>query len=52
MLSWFAPYRPGLGEQPATVIRTIDAPRLEALMVRLMANGQAKMTVASPTARR
>ncbi|MES2158883.1 MAG: nucleoside hydrolase [Pseudomonadota bacterium] len=52
MLSWFAPYRPGLGEQPATVIRTIDAARLEALMVRLMASSQAKMTVASPTARR
>ncbi|MEC3909785.1 nucleoside hydrolase [Sphingobium sp. CR2-8] len=42
MLSWFAPYRPGLGEQAATVIRTIDAPRLEALMVRLMANSRPK----------
>ena len=41
-LSWFAPYRPGLGEQPAAVIRTIDAARLEALMVRLMANSARK----------
>lgn len=42
MLSWFAPYRPGLGEQPANVIRTIDAARLETLMVRLMAHSAKK----------
>ena len=35
-LSWHAAYRPNLGEQPATVTRTIDVPRLEALMVHLM----------------
>jgi inosine-uridine nucleoside N-ribohydrolase len=38
MLSWRAGYQPGVGEQPAEVVRTVDAPRLEALMVRLMAN--------------
>jgi purine nucleosidase len=36
-LSWDGPYRPQLGEQPAQVVRAIDAHRLEALMVRLMA---------------
>lgn len=37
MLSWHDSYRPGLGEQPAQVVRAIDAKRLEAMMVRLMA---------------
>ena len=39
MLSWRAGYQPGLGEQPADVVRSIDAKRMEALMVKLMANG-------------
>lgn len=38
MLSWNAGYEPDLGEQPAVVVRTVDAAKLEALMVRLMAN--------------
>lgn len=38
MLSWRAGYQPGVGEQAADVVRTIDVPRLEALMVRLLAN--------------
>jgi inosine-uridine nucleoside N-ribohydrolase len=33
-LSWREAYRPGLGEQPATVVRAIDPKRLEALMAR------------------
>jgi len=37
-LSWRPGYQPGLGEQPATIIRTVDVARLEALMVRLIAN--------------
>lgn len=40
MLSWFAPYAPGLGEQPAQVVRKVDAARLEALMVSLIANSR------------
>jgi len=39
MLSWRAGYQPGVGEQQATVVRSVDVPRLEALMVRVMANG-------------
>jgi len=37
-LSWRAGYQPGLGEQPAEVVRTVDPKRLEALMVKLMSN--------------
>jgi len=37
MLSWRAGYQPGLGEQPATVVRSVDTQRLEALMVKMMA---------------
>lgn len=36
MLSWRAGYQPGLGEQSATVVRSVDVARLEALMVRLI----------------
>lgn len=36
-LSWHAPYRPGLGEQKATVVKRIDPRRLEALMVKAVA---------------
>ncbi len=39
-LSWFAPYAPGLGEQPATVVRRVDPARLEALMVELVGNSR------------
>lgn len=42
MLSWHGPYRPHLGEQPADVIETVDAPRLEALMIRLIGNSARK----------
>ena len=38
LLSWRAGYQPGVGEQSATVIRTVDPARVEALIVRLMAN--------------
>ena len=38
MLSWRAGYQPGLGEQSATVVRAVDPARMEALMVKLMAN--------------
>lgn len=38
MLSWRAGYEPGLGEQSADVVRSIDPKRMEALMVKLMAN--------------
>ena len=38
MLSWTAGYEPKLGEQPAEVVLAVDPPRLEALMVKLMAN--------------
>ncbi|MDX3899756.1 MAG: nucleoside hydrolase [Sphingobium sp.] len=38
LLSWHANYNPGLGEQSPDVVRSIDVKRLEALMVRLMAN--------------
>ena len=37
MLSWRDGYQPGLGEQKADVVRSVDPKRLEALMVRLMA---------------
>jgi inosine-uridine nucleoside N-ribohydrolase len=37
LLSWHEGYQPGVGEQPAEVVRTIDPARLEALMVRLVA---------------
>lgn len=38
MLSWGEHYQPGVGERKALIVRSIDAARLEALMVRLMAN--------------
>lgn len=38
LLSWREAYRPGLGEQPATVVRAIDARGMEALMLRLLGN--------------
>ena len=38
LLSWREGYQPALGERSATVVRTIDATKLEALMVRLVAN--------------
>lgn len=37
-LSWIKGYEPGLGEQPATVARSIDPARMEALMVDLLRN--------------
>lgn len=37
-LSWREGYQPGLGEQKAQVIRTVDVGKMEALMVRLMGN--------------
>ena len=40
LLSWREAYRPGLGEQPATVVRSIDVPHFEALIVRLLDNGR------------
>lgn len=40
MLSWREHYQPGLGERKAHVVRAIDAARLEALMVRLMAESR------------
>ncbi|QSR17697.1 nucleoside hydrolase [Novosphingobium sp. KA1] len=40
MLSWREGYQPGLGERKARVVRKIDAARLDALMVRLMANSR------------
>jgi inosine-uridine nucleoside N-ribohydrolase len=42
MLSWREGYQPGLGEQRADVVRSIDPKRMEALMVRLMANSAKK----------
>ncbi|WP_082449635.1 nucleoside hydrolase [Sphingomonas sp. Leaf67] len=36
MLSWSTGYQPGIGEQRAEVIRTIDPARLEAMMLRLL----------------
>nr|WP_278254347.1 nucleoside hydrolase [Sphingobium sp. BYY-5] len=42
LLSWRAGYQPGLGEQPAEVIRSIDVPRFEALIARLIANSNNK----------
>ncbi|MBE2992244.1 nucleoside hydrolase [Sphingomonas sp. CFBP 13603] len=39
LLSWDEGYQPGLGEQRATVVRSVDPARLEALMTRLIANG-------------
>jgi len=39
LLSWDEGYQPGLGEQRATVVRSVDPARLEALMARLIANG-------------
>jgi inosine-uridine nucleoside N-ribohydrolase len=35
-LSWDADHAPGLGEQKATVIQTVDVPRLEKLFIDLM----------------
>ncbi len=42
MLSWSAGYQPGIGEQRAEVIRTIDPARLEAMMLRLLARPAAR----------
>ena len=42
MLSWRAGYQPGLGEQSADVVRAVDPQRMEALMVKLMANSAHK----------
>jgi len=42
MLSWRAGYQPGVGERPAEVIRSVDVARLEALMVRVLANNARK----------
>jgi inosine-uridine nucleoside N-ribohydrolase len=42
-LSWRAGYQPGLGEQSAEVVRRIDPARLEALMLRLIANRPARV---------
>ncbi len=39
LLSWQAEYRPGLGEQPAMVVRAINVPRFEALLVGSISNG-------------
>jgi len=39
-LSWLEPYAPDLGEQPAEVVKSVDPVRLEALMVKLMANSR------------
>ncbi|PZQ60385.1 MAG: nucleoside hydrolase [Sphingomonas taxi] len=36
MLSWHPGYQPGVGERRATVIRTVDPARVEALMIRLL----------------
>ncbi|WP_242121772.1 nucleoside hydrolase [Sphingomonas lacusdianchii] len=38
MLSWSAGYQPGIGEQRAEIVRTIDPAGLEALMLRLLAH--------------
>lgn len=38
-LSWRAGYQPGLGEQPATVVRAIDVPRFEDAMRGLLQRG-------------
>ncbi|MGA1797179.1 nucleoside hydrolase [Sphingomonas sp. 4RDLI-65] len=38
LLSWDKAYRPGLGEQPADVVRAVDPAKLEALMTKLIAN--------------
>ena len=38
MLSWREGYQPGVGEQRAEVVRSVDTARLEALIVKLMAN--------------
>lgn len=42
MISWFEPYAPGLGEQPATIVEEINPPALEALMVDLFAKSGAQ----------
>jgi inosine-uridine nucleoside N-ribohydrolase len=39
-LSWRPGYEPGLGERRATVVRTIDPERLEALMIKLVSMGK------------
>ena len=39
MLSWHEHYQPGLGERQARVIEAIDPARLEAVMVKAMADG-------------
>ena len=37
MLSWRENYQPGLGEQPAEVIETVDPAKVEALMLWVLA---------------
>jgi inosine-uridine nucleoside N-ribohydrolase len=39
MQSWREHYQPGLGERKAYVVRTIDPERMEAVMVKAMAEG-------------
>ena len=50
LLSWRAGYEPGVGEQPADVVRKIDVARLEALMVTLVASsaGGSRAELAAP----
>lgn len=40
ILSWSPPYAPGLGERRQTVVRSVDVPRFEALMARLLTRPQ------------
>ncbi|TBV73025.1 nucleoside hydrolase [Pseudoxanthomonas winnipegensis] len=40
ILSWSPPYAPGLGERRQIVVRSVDVPRFEALMARLLTRPQ------------
>jgi inosine-uridine nucleoside N-ribohydrolase len=40
-LSWSPGYQPDLGEQLQTAVRSVDVPRMEALMVRILTSPQA-----------
>lgn len=40
ILSWSPPYAPGLDERRQTVVRSVDVPRFEALMARLLTRPQ------------
>lgn len=42
MLSWREGYQPGVGEQPAEIVRAIDVGRLEDWMVRTIGNSAAR----------